>query len=42
MRWAELDMLVASGTDGVSRCNNVLWIQGANQNNGNGDTKMEG
>ncbi|TVY68822.1 putative small nuclear ribonucleoprotein F [Lachnellula suecica] len=22
------------------RCNNVLWIQGANQNNG--DTKMEG
>jgi len=24
------------------RCNNVLWIQGANQNNGNGDTKMEG
>ncbi|KAN0119599.1 LSM domain containing protein [Hyaloscypha variabilis] len=24
------------------RCNNVLWIQGANQNNGNADTKMEG
>ena len=24
------------------RCNNVLWIQGANQNNGNVDTKMEG
>lgn len=23
------------------RCNNVLWIQAANQNNGN-DTKMEG
>jgi small nuclear ribonucleoprotein F len=23
-----------------NRCNNVLWIQGANQNNG--DTKMEG
>jgi len=24
------------------RCNNVLWIQAANQNNGNADTKMEG
>jgi hypothetical protein len=23
------------------RCNNVLWIQGANQSNG-ADTKMEG
>ncbi|TAQ89340.1 hypothetical protein B7494_g2317 [Chlorociboria aeruginascens] len=24
------------------RCNNVLWIQAANQESGNGDTKMEG
>jgi len=24
------------------RCNNVLWIQGADQNSGNGDTNMEG
>lgn len=24
------------------RCNNVLWIQAANQNNGSADTKMEG
>lgn len=24
------------------RCNNVLWIQGANQKRENGDVKMEG
>lgn len=24
------------------RCNNVLWIQGANQSSGNGDVRMEG
>jgi len=24
------------------RCNNVLWIQGANQKHENGDVKMEG
>jgi len=36
--------LKETGTLGqvLIRCNNVLWIQGANQKHENGDTRMEG
>ncbi|CZR51893.1 related to snRNP protein SMX3 [Phialocephala subalpina] len=39
--WIDQEMTSTLGQV-LIRCNNVLWIQGANQNNGNGDTKMEG
>ncbi|TVY49668.1 putative small nuclear ribonucleoprotein [Lachnellula occidentalis] len=39
--WIDQEMTSSLGQV-LIRCNNVLWIQGANQNNGNGDTKMEG
>ena len=31
-----------SADEAMNRCNNVLWIQGANQKHENGDTRMEG
>jgi len=37
--WIDQEMTSVLGQV-LIRCNNVLWIQGANQNNG--DTKMEG
>ncbi|KUJ23138.1 LSM-domain-containing protein [Mollisia scopiformis] len=39
--WIDQEMTSVLGQV-LIRCNNVLWIQGANQNNGNGDTKMDG